>query len=134
MKTILLDTNFLITSYKYGIDIFGEIGRIIPEIHEIAIPSGVIEELGAIQKKGSGSDKLASGVALELIEKKGVRVIESEGSRENVDEFMINFAINAINNRNKIVVCTNDKELKERLKKLGIRIICTRGKNRLEIY
>ena len=135
MKTILLDTNFLITSYLYRIDIFEEIKRIIPEAHEIVTPSGVIKELKTIQKKASGSDKLAAGVALNIITKGGVRVIESRESEKNVDEFLVKFTVGTggVADTDKIV-CTNDKELKDRLKKRKVSVICTRGKNQFMLY
>ncbi len=125
MKTIILDTNFLMIPYKYHIDIFSEIERLVPETHKIATLSSVVKELDSIVNRSGGSERIAARIALKLIEKKGVGIIECKGK---VDSSIINFALN-----NKYaVVCTNDKELKEKLKESGISIIFMRGKSRLE--
>ena len=49
------------------------------------------------------------------------------GNLRHVDEFILKFS-----GENAAVVCTNDKKLKKRLKKEGIRVIQMRGKSRLE--
>lgn len=125
MKTIILDTNFLMIPYQNRIDIFSELERMIPEKYELVAPEGVIKELQQIQDTGSGSEKIAAKIALELIEKKGVKAIESHG---NVDESILDF----IAKNKDSIVCTNDKELKRKLRKSHTPIICLKGKNRLE--
>lgn len=113
--------------YIYKIDIFQEIERLIPGAHEIFIPSNVLDEL---QKFGNskGKDRIAAQVALQLIEKKGVKKIQNQAG---VDEFMINFAVE---NKGNVIVCTNDRELRKRLKEVHIPVIVMRGRNRLEFY
>jgi len=110
--------------YQHKVDIFSEIGRLIPEQHDLIVPDGVIRELQQLRNIGKGSDKIATRIAIELIEKKGVKIIESHG---RVDEFILDFAV-----KNKSIVCTNDRELKRKLKEFNIQIICLRGRNRLE--
>ncbi len=128
MKILILDTNFLMIPYQQRVDIFREIDRIIVARYELIVPGGVISELQRIQEDGSGSDRIAAKVALELIKDRDrhIKRIESHG---NVDEFILEFAVNNIDS----VVCTNDKELKRRLRKFRVPVIYLRGKNRLEL-
>ncbi|RLI88804.1 MAG: ribonuclease VapC [Candidatus Altiarchaeales archaeon] len=125
---ILLDTNFLMIPYTENIEIFQEIERLIPEKYELFTLTGVVEELKKIEKgkRAKGKDKIASRIALQLIEKKNIKVIESQG---RVDKFIIDFAQR---NKKDVIICTNDKRLREKLKKLNVSTICMRGRNRLE--
>ena len=119
---ILLDTNFLMLPHKYRIDIFSEIERIVPESHEIVVPSGVMEELEKIAR-GSGKDSVSANVAIKLIKLNDLRVTKSDG---NVDDFLKRF----VNEHNGVIVCTNDKDLKRAIKNKTA-LICMRGKDHL---
>lgn len=127
---VVLDTNFFLIPYQDRIDIFQEIERLVPEAHELVTFSGVIEELRKIQEGSKIRDKVASKIALELIDKKKINILDS---KYNVDSSIINLA-NEQKGIGNLIVCTNDKELKRILKKLGTIIIHKRGKKRLEIY
>ncbi|MBN2015000.1 MAG: nucleotide-binding protein [Candidatus Altiarchaeota archaeon] len=118
MTTIILDTNFLLLPYTEKVDVFGEIERLVVDECELCTLAGVLEELLGIRdnRESKGRDKIAAKIALQLIEKKKVKVIESRG---RVDEQIIEYA-----KKNKeTMVCTNDKELKRRLIGLGIPVI-----------
>ena len=128
MTLVLLDTNFLMIPEQFGIDIFSEIKRIVPN-YELATLSGIILELEKLKETAEkGRNKIAAGVALNFIEKfnEKIKIIESSG---DVDKFIFKFSV-----ENDAVVCTNDKELKKKLKKNGIRVIQMRGKGKLEFY
>lgn len=122
---VLLDTNALLLPHKHKVDIFSEVGRIIPEKIEIVTLSTVVEELKGIAKSAS-DDGAAAKVGLKLIEDKNVRIIPSSGP---VDD-----AIVVVAKQQEAVVCTNDKDLKRRLKAKGVRIISPRGKTHLELW
>ena len=83
---------------------------------------GVIRELKHLTKE-RGKDSIAAKIGLELIKKKGVRVIQTEG--KNVDDEIVKIS------SKETIVATNDKELTKRLKDKNIKIIYLRGKNRL---
>jgi|GEM_PF-464628 len=121
MKLVLLDTNFLMIPYKFGIDIFGEIEKLVEEKYEAVTLSTVVDELKRIKR---GEDKIAARVALKLIEDNDVRVIESSGV---VDSAIIDFAEN-----NDAIICTNDAKLRRYLQKNGVKTIYMRQKSRLE--
>jgi len=126
MTLVLLDTNFLMVPEQFGIDIFSEIERIVPDCELVTLKSVILELEKIREHAGKGRDKIAAGVALKLIEKfnEKIKIVESSG---NVDEFILKFSM-----ENKAIVCTNDKKLKKRLKKEGIGVIQMRGKSRLE--
>lgn len=126
MKIIVLDTNFLMIPYKYHIDIFSEIERLVPETHRIATLSSVVKELEGICNKSKGLDRIASRIALQLIKKEGIEVIEYDGG---VDASIINFALN----KKDIITCTNDRELRRKLRENKIPIIFMRDKSRLDV-
>ena len=127
MKTLILDTNFLMIPHQQRVDIFGEIERIIVARYSLLVPTGVIDELQGIQGEG-GADGIAAKVALQLIEDRD-RHISKIVSHGDVDEYILEFALNNTGS----VVCTNDKELKRRLRKSRVPVVHMRGKNRLEL-
>ena len=51
MKIIILDTNFLVYSAKYKIDIERECERLLDEGFELLVPLPVITELKMLQKE-----------------------------------------------------------------------------------
>lgn len=128
-KKVVLDTNFLMVPYKERIDIFQEIERLIPEDYMLFTFTGVAEELKKIResRESRGSDKTAAKIALQFIEKKDIRVLESQ---MKVDEAIIDFAKE---NKGDAVICTNDRRLKRRLRGLHVGIICMRGRSRLDL-
>lgn len=123
MKEILLDTNFLMLPHKNRMDVFSEIPRLFAEKHELITLRSVLGELGMIST-GSGDDAAAAKTALRLIESNKVRVVESEGSTDKAIE-------DYAKKRSNIVVCTNDRELKRRIKALGRKTVSLGGADRL---
>jgi hypothetical protein len=123
MKKVIIDTNFFTIPYQFRIDIFEEIHQKIPEEHELITLSGVIRELENLAEN-KGRDSIAAKVGLELIEKKGIEILQSQG---NVDDAIVGLA-----DKQK-VVATNDKDLIKRLKDKNVKILYLRGKNHLEL-
>lgn len=123
MIRIVLDTNFLLLPHREKIDVFHDIDELVSKKHEFIIPLGVIEELGKIGAEGKGEDKIASRVALQLIEKKDIKLIEGGGS---VDDFILELA-----QKDNIIVCTRDMELVRKLRKLHTHVISTKKNRRL---
>jgi len=129
MIRVMIDTNFFLLPYQYGIDIFTEIERLITRKYKLLTTSRVIRELEDIQKNpdSSGADKTGARIALQLIEKRDIHIIEDDSS---VDDAIVRFAEN---NKPDVIVCTNDRQLKRRLKKIGVKTINMREKNHLEL-
>mgnify|MGYP001605073031 FL=1 len=111
MKSVLLDTNFILSCIKQKIDFFEEL---FLRGYQVIIPNGVIDEL----------KKLKQTSALKLLEKNNFMKITLTG--KNVDDSIINYA----KKNPDILVATLDKELNNKLKN---RKIIIRGKKKLEI-
>jgi rRNA-processing protein FCF1 len=121
---VLLDTNALLLPHQHGIDVFSEISRIMPEKYELITLSTVIDELKGLSRQQS-ADGAAAKVGLRLLEDKHVKIVPSTGG---VDEALVEYA-----GANRAIVCTNDKELKRRLKAKGAQILSMRGKTHMEL-
>jgi len=117
---IIFDTNFILSCLKFGID-FGELDFLIGRSYDILIPEAVIYELKNI--KLNREDSVLREIALKIIEK--YSVLELKG---DVDKAIISFA-----EKNRCVVCTNDKKLRQNLRKKGTPVVFIRNRKYLEI-
>ena len=119
MKKVLLDTSFILTALKYKIDIKSELTNIIDEKFTIHYIDKTINEL-----KGKPLEKLAK----DILKKINARKITTNKDK-NVDSLLI---VHSEANKN-VFVATQDKRLKEKLKKRNARIITIRQKKYLKI-
>ena len=109
MKKIILDTNILLVPEKYKVDIFEEIKRICDFKYEIWILKQTIIELEKLKTEGKVADKRAASVGFSLIKSKDLKILsENEGY---TDDIVVNLA------KKGFIAVTQDKELKNRLKK-----------------
>jgi len=125
MKDVLLDTNFLTLPHIHGLDVFTELARILPESHSCVVLSGTVAELEGLCS-GASNASIAARVGLRLIEEKDVRVVKSKGS---VDDAIVDYA----SSHGDVVVATNDRELKKRLREKKVSVISLRGESNLTI-
>lgn len=109
-----MDTNFILIPEKFRVDVFKEIEEKFPHT-KLATVQQVITELKRMKKT----------LALEMIEKFGVRVV---GGKGNADSALLNAAV-----QEKGAVCTNDIELKKRCIEKKIPVVFLRNKKTLEI-
>ncbi len=119
----LLDTNFLMAVGQFKIDIFSELmlfGK--PEFFTLDVVVRELEKLAA----GKGKDKKAARLALTLVEKKGVKVLESGGKDADME-------IERVASEEGFTVCTTDKELAERLKSEEVLVIGVKQKKKLAV-
>mgnify|MGYP002869054763 CR=1 FL=1 len=116
---ILIDTNGLITSIKYHVDIFYEL-KLLGYINFFVLQS-VINELDSIILKKKYENKYAK-IAKSLI--KFCNVIKCNGY---TDDLILDFAM-----KFNYSVFTNDKILKIRLIKKNICVVYLRNKKKLE--
>jgi len=119
MKTVILDTNFLVEVIRFRINLFSELERICDFNYEVKVLDKTIEELKTINKK-------ESKVALNLIKGKKIRIIKTE-SEKGVDDLLVEIA------NEKFIIATQDKLLKSRLKKKSIKTLIIRQKKYLVI-
>ena len=111
---VILDTDFLLHSVRNKVDIFAELKRICTFTYDVCIFESTLEEL-----KGKKDEKLTRAFI-----KGKVSMIKDDKSKK-VDELVLI--------HKNIAVCTNDKELKEKLKKRDIPVISLRQRKYLVI-
>ena len=114
MHKIYLDTSFILTSIKYKIDMFSEIKRICNFRFKLYAVDKTLEEL---------KNKKEGKLGLKLIENLDIKKTENN---KNVDKSLIEIA-----KREKIIVATQDKYLKKRLRDEGALIITIRQRGYL---
>ena len=120
---ILLDTNFLLDILRYKLDfsIFQE----LEENVKLFISSETLREIKSIANRKTKEGRLAM-VALKLIESQKINIVQS--LKKEVDKDLLELA-----KKEGFIVATNDKDLKEKLKKENVRIICLRNKKKIEV-
>jgi len=111
---IILDTNFLMAINKFKIDVFSELRG-----NDLFTLDTVIEELEKISH-GKSKDSISAKIALELRKKKGLKVLKSK--EKETDLSLLGYA------KKGYVIATQDKILKDKLKKNRRRIIFIRQK------
>jgi rRNA-processing protein FCF1 len=129
-KTVILDTNFVMVPALYGVDILNEIGRKLDSAHSICVPSMVLTELAGIKgrkTKNTGEAAASLGWLKKKIESHEITLLLTTDS---VDPWIVGFSSKK-ENRGKVIVCTNDVELRKTLKKKGVKVISLLGKNKL---
>jgi len=114
-KKIILDTDFLLMSLKFRVDLISEINRVCDFNYKICIIDKTIDEL-----KNKKFEKLALGLIkrFEIINTKKDKI---------VDDLILELK------DDNIIVATQDKEFKKKLKREKIPIITIRQKKYLMI-
>jgi hypothetical protein len=120
---VVPDTNFLLIPGQFGVDIIGELKRVLDVNFKVVIPNVVIKELDLIEKKSRGKDLVAIRMARQLIERFEIIDIGKFGEKPT-DEQIYEFALK----RSNVIVCTNDKGLKKKLRERGIPVVYLRQK------
>jgi len=125
---VIPDTNFLLVPGQFGVDIIGELNRILDVRFRIAVPNVVLQELEVIERKSRGKDLLAIRMAKKLAERFEVVDVGRFGERP-IDDHIFEFAVK----NERVIVCTNDKGLKRRLREKGVPVVYLRSKKILEL-
>ncbi len=119
MKTIL-DTNFVLIPAQFKVDIYSELAN-----NQLYILDKTIDELKSIIKFQSLKHKKAAKLALSLIKANKVKIIKTN-SNLHTDDSILETA-----KKLKYAVATQDKALKQKLKKNKVKIITLRQKKYL---
>jgi rRNA-processing protein FCF1 len=123
VQKILLDTNFLIDMLRYRLE-FSAFQDIEGGV-EFFVSSEVLREIKSIASRKTKVGRLAL-IALKLIDERKIKVVQS--LKKTVDEDLV-----ALAKTKGFIVATNDKNLKERLKRENVRVICLRNKKKIEV-
>jgi hypothetical protein len=116
-----LDSNFLLIPFQFGVDIFEELNRILDVKYKVFTLKKVIKELEGLSKQKGVKAKQAHAA---LEEAKKLPLIDGN---EDVDEAMLKLA------SKDTIICTNDKVLKEKIRKKGAPVIYLRQKKYLTL-
>lgn len=119
-KIILLDSNAVMMLFEFSINLEDELTRLFGKF-KIIIPKTVIDELTFLSDHGKGRKKLIAKPALKLIEK--YDVVDAIGFGDQ--------AILDLAEKLNCIVLTNDKKLREKLKKLSLHSVYLRNKSKL---
>ncbi|MEM4260211.1 MAG: DNA-binding protein [Candidatus Woesearchaeota archaeon] len=122
---MILDTNFLLIPSEFNVDIFSELKRIINENFDIFLYQSTFNELNNIIEKERNKYKKAAKIALMLIKQKNLKTLPNSLNL-TVDEAIIENSIETD------IVCTQDIELKKKLKQKKIRVITLKRKKYLD--
>lgn len=122
-KTVILDSNAILMLFEFSLDFESELTRLLGK-YKIIIPSPIVEELILLSEKDKGQKGMNAKAALDLIKKYDIFNIDAKTADEAV--------LLTAKKTNGFVV-TNDKELRQKLKELSIRVIFLRGKKTLEL-
>ena len=134
--TIVLDTNFLLIPGQFKVDIFRELERIIDSPYRLVVLDATIDELKELSssKGAKGKDKDAAKLALRLVQAKtetqNINIVTS--AEPYVDQAILQM-VQEDRKDKKLVVATQDQELKRLLKKAGTKTITLRQKKYLII-
>ncbi len=118
VRRILLDTNFLVSPFQLGINLFDELDRLYPA-GEVYTLSSVLQEAKSIES-GKYSDLVDK-----LVETQDIQVIEAENA-EDVDDLLVDLS-------RSFVIATNDRELRERLDEMSREIVMIRSEKHLVV-
>jgi len=127
---VVVDTNFLLTMAQ-GVIAPSSLNDAINASYELITTDAVVKELEAMSK---GGDLLAreAGFALKLLERLGVQVLRVKAG--SADESILALAKELVQNGDRVVVATNDKNLRRSARRLGVPTLYLREEGlRLEI-
>lgn len=119
-KTVILDSSALMMPFEYSVNLEDELTRLLGKF-SILVPKPIVEELIFLSKNGKGRKKHLAKSALILI--KNYNIIDSEGKGDDSVLFLAK--------KFQGIVVTNDRDLRNRVKKSSLQTIFLRGKKKL---
>ena len=124
---VLLDTNFLMVSIRFGVDVETELNRIIESSFKLATTTAIVDELRWLKTRVKPGEEKEIDFALALAERIAV-LDEKLEPGEEVDDQLIRLA-----SRGGCVVATTDAELRRRLKEWSIPVVYLRQRRHLAV-
>ncbi len=124
---VVLDSNFLFVPSQFQINIFEELANLLNRSFEPIILSSTKKELQGLAESDSPKKRKQALLALKFAEKCRLVSVEKM-SEETYDDVIVRVAAEW-----KSPVATNDRELRKRLRNIGVPVIFLRQKHRLEM-
>ena len=113
MQSIIVDTSAILFAMENRKDIFSSIEESMPDF-QILVSNGIVEELEMIAASGN-ENKKAAKAALVLLDKHSIKALKNHSY---VDDWILRES-----ELRQCAVCTNDMELKRRLKEARIKVL-----------
>lgn len=123
---VLLDTNFLLIPFSNHVDVFEDIERLLNGKVTFIILASTLQELRSLR----GREKMYGRAMLQFIDRLSAK-FEIENLQGKTDKLIFEYAEK--NNSEELYVATMDKELKDKLKKIKVKVIGLRGKGHLDL-
>lgn len=120
-KTVILDSSAVLMLFEFSIDLEKELTRLLGN-YSIVIPTPIVRELKLLSDNRRGEKKAKAKASLKLIKKYDAIDVDEMGGDDSILELAKK--INGI-------VVTNDRELRDRLKKMSLSVIFLRAKKKL---
>jgi len=127
---VILDTNIFLVPEKFKVDIFEEFDRLIDEKYDLITIEPVVKELKKLSM-GNSRDARAARFGLKFLEAKSIKVTKTK--EDTADKAIVSLSENFLRKSEECAVATLDKELKRKLKKIGVKVIYLRNKKYLAI-
>lgn len=124
---VILDANFFFIPSQFNLDIFEELPKLLNQRFEPILLSSTRKELQGLAESRPPKKQNQAQLALRLAEKCCSVPIE-KASDETYDDVIVRVAAAW-----KSPVATNDRELRKRLRSIGIPVIFLRQKHRLSL-
>lgn len=131
---VILDTNILLLPGRQGFDIFTALTHAINEPFEMCIVSKTFLELKRIiegqaktKKHIKGDDKFNAKLGFILAKQQGLKTLSCSKAASSADECILSHA------KEGVYVATLDKQLQQRVKKKGAKVISVRQGNRFQV-
>lgn len=126
-KVVIMDTDIIIHSLENKIDFMNEIIAIIEHPVKLCVTSSTLRELEKMAKRGSWRISRIANIALNLLKKKSIEVIDDE----YLGELSTDEKIAILAEKLEGIVATDDRELRKKLKEKGIPVIYVREESKL---
>jgi len=129
---VLVDTNFLMIPLYRRVNVFDTIEDLLGLKPRYIILSSSLRELEKIySRKPVSKEGKAAQLGLRLVKECNIKVVEdTEIPGDTVDEKIIEYAKRVVDESMiRLIVATNDRELKKRLRILGIPVIVYRERD-----
>ncbi len=120
---VIADTSFLMIPGMFGVDIIGEMGRLLGQPFELLILSPVLAELKRLSEKGAPKERTAAKLGQRLA--KSGSFLKAEGA---ADDSIFAFAV-----ARKCLVGTTDAALRKKLRGSGVSVIYLSSKSHLAL-
>ncbi|MHA1961154.1 MAG: type II toxin-antitoxin system VapC family toxin [Candidatus Thorarchaeota archaeon] len=129
MIQVILDTNFLTVPSEFGVDIFAEAERLLEGRIEFVVLDSVLRELETKVGEARGAiGRRKFRVAKDLVGR--CRLIETTDSlkEKSVDEGLLEYTASVGG-----VLATNDRDLKQKARSLGLPVLILRARKKLSL-